>query len=121
LNQDQTDNSQSNPALGGSIVSVYATGEGQTNPPGVDGKPDDTPAPTPILQPVTATVGGMNAQIQYAGGVSGLVAGVLQVNVQIPPGLAPSSSVPLVLSIGGKTSQSDVTVAVGSSSAQAAK
>ena len=39
LNQDGTVNSASNPAPVGSYVSVYATGEGQTNPAGIDGKP----------------------------------------------------------------------------------
>ena len=74
-NQDGTVNSSSNPAPAGSIVFVYGTGEGQTNPSGADGKPDVSPAPTPVAQPgMTATIGGMNAQVLYAGGVPGLVA-----------------------------------------------
>ncbi len=40
VNQNQTVNAANNPAAIGSIVSVYATGEGQTNPAGVDGMPD---------------------------------------------------------------------------------
>ena len=36
---------------------------------------------------VTATVGGMNAVVSYAGGAPGFVAGVMQVNLQIPAGL----------------------------------
>ncbi len=112
VNQDGTINSESNPAAAGSIVFVYATGEGQTTPGGVDGKPADSPAPTPTGQPVTATVGGASAQVLYAGGVPGLVAGLLQVNVQLPAGVTLGSFVPIVLTIGGKSSQIGVTLAV---------
>ena len=112
MNQDGTVNSAANPAAVGSYVFVYATGEGQTTPGGIDGKPGDAPAPTPIAQPVTATVGGVNAQVQYAGGVPGLVAGVLQVNVLLPSGVATGTSVPVVVNIGGQGTQAGVTLAV---------
>lgn len=112
LNQDGTVNSAGNPAAVGSYVFVYATGEGQTAPGGIDGKPGDAPAPTPIAHPVTATVGGVDAQVQYAGGVPGLVAGVLQVNVLVPQGVATGDSVPIVLSMGGQSSQANVTLSI---------
>jgi uncharacterized protein (TIGR03437 family) len=118
VNQDGTVNSATNPASAGSIVMIFATGEGQTNPDGTDGKPDGFPAPTPIAQPVGATVGGLNADVQYAGGVPGLVAGFLQVNVRVPAAVPASSAVPVVLSIGGKSSQANVTLAVGPPSVQ---
>ena len=112
VNQDGTVNSAANPAAIGSYVSVYATGEGQTRPGGIDGKPGDTPAPTPIAEPVTATVGGLNAEVQYAGGVPGLLAGFLQVNVLIPQKIATGNSVPIVLNIGGHSTQTGVTLSV---------
>jgi uncharacterized protein (TIGR03437 family) len=118
VNQDGTVNTATNPASAGSIVMIFATGEGQTNPDGVDGKPDGFPAPTPIAQPVTATIGGVNAEVQYAGGVTGLVAGFLQVNVRIPSSVAASSAVPVIFSIAGQSSQANVTLAVGPPSAQ---
>ena len=111
VNQDGTVNSAANPAAAGSIVMIFATGEGQTNPDGTDGKPDGFPAPAPIA-PVSATIGGLNADVQYAGGVAGLVAGFLQVNVRLPSGVSTSSAVPVILSIGGKSSQANVTLAV---------
>jgi len=113
LNQDGTVNSTSNPAPAGSVVFIYATGEGQTNPPGVDGKPDDSPAPVPVAGPATATVGGVNADVLYAGGTPGLVAGVLQLNVRIPATVPPGGAVPGVFTVGGKPSQDGVTLAVG--------
>ena len=36
--------------------------------------------------------------------IPGLIAGVLQVNVQIPPGVAAGNGVPIVLNIGRQTS-----------------
>ena len=38
INQDSSPNSIHNGALPGSVVSIYATGEGQTNPSGVDAR-----------------------------------------------------------------------------------
>jgi len=102
---------ESAPASTGSIVVISATGEGQTDPPGVDGKPGDSPAPVP-LQPVTATIGGLDAQVMSAGGVPGLATGYLQVAVQIPDGTTPGDAVSIVLRIGEGTSQANVTLAV---------
>ena len=38
LNEDGTLNGPANPAAKGSVVVFYATGGGQTDPPGVDGE-----------------------------------------------------------------------------------
>jgi len=65
-----------------------------------------------VAQPVTATIGGINAYVQYAGGVPGLVAGVLQVNVLVPQGVASGGSIPVVLTVGGQSAQGGVTVAI---------
>ena len=111
VNQDGTVNSRSNPAAIGSIVSAYGTGEGQTNPAGIDGRVNPFPPPQPVLQPVTATVGNLPANVTYAGGTSGLVAGVLQVNIQLPQGVS-GDSVPIAITIGGVTSQGNVTLAI---------
>jgi uncharacterized protein (TIGR03437 family) len=112
VNQDGSINSASNPAAAGSTVLVYGTGEGQTNPAGVDGRPGDAPAPQPTAQPVTALVGGVAARVAYAGGVPGLLSGVIQFNVQIPQDSPAGSSTPIVVSLGGQPSQTGVTVAV---------
>ncbi len=103
--KDGTLNSASNPAKIGDYVSLYATGEGATNPGGSDGKLDTSLTPPKPVLPVTATVGGIAATVQYAGGVYGEVAGLMQVNVQIPAGVAPATLtpggyVPVVLTVG---------------------
>ncbi len=111
VNQDGSDNSASRPALPGSVVSFFATGEGQTSPEGVDGKMAGNPAPRPV-QTVTAFVDGRPAAVKYAGGIPGVVAGVMQVDVQIPEDTASGSAVPVSISIAGVASQT-VTIAVG--------
>jgi uncharacterized protein (TIGR03437 family) len=111
LNQDNSLNSAANPAPRGSIISLFATGTGQTDPPGIDGKPAAPPLPAPVLS-VTVEIAGAIAEILYAGGAPGLVAGVLQANVRIPEHAATGSAVPLVLRSGGAGSQPGVTIAI---------
>ena len=111
LNQNGTLNNVNNPAQIGSIVTLYATGEGQTSPGGVDGKTASAaPYPAPI-QPVSVTIGGFSAVVNYAGAAPTLVAGLMQINVQVPSGIAPGNSIPVVLTIGGVRSR-QVTIAV---------
>jgi uncharacterized protein (TIGR03437 family) len=111
LNQDGTVNSSSRPAPAGSVVTVYATGEGQTSPPGTDGKLANGPVyPAPKL-PVTVTIGGAQADVLYAGAAPTLVAGALQVNVRIPISVA-SGDNPVVITVGSAQSQPGITVAV---------
>jgi uncharacterized protein (TIGR03437 family) len=112
VNQDGSLNSAANPAKVGSFVSLYLTGEGQTTPAGVNGKLALAPPyPMPIL-PVTATVGGLSAVVNYAGAAPTSVAGLMQVNVQIPASVTPGSAVPVQVLVGGVAAQSGVTIAV---------
>ena len=67
--------------------------------------------PKPILN-VTATIGGVPAQVLYAGGATGMVAGAIQVNILVPAGAPSGPSVPIVITIGTATSQPGVTVAI---------
>jgi uncharacterized protein (TIGR03437 family) len=69
---------------------------------GVDGKPALAPLPQPIL-PMSVTIGGIPAEIQYTGGAHGPVAGVMQANVQIPGGVQPGGYVPVVLQVGDRS------------------
>lgn len=111
LNQDYSVNSAANPAGVGSVVMIYCTGEGQTRPAGVDGKPAAEPLPAPVL-PVRAWIGGKEAEVRYAGAAPDLVAGVFQVNARIPSGIAAGDAVPVVIKVGEFESQPGVTMAV---------
>jgi uncharacterized protein (TIGR03437 family) len=57
-------------------------------------------------------VGGITAQVEYAGEAPGIIVGVLQVNVVVPVGVNPGSAVSVDVTIGGATSKAGVTVAV---------
>ena len=114
VNQDGSVNGAASAADVGSVVSIYATGEGQTNPPGVNGR--ITPALTselalPLL-PVTAQIGGQKADVLYAGSAPGLAAGAMQVNVRIPPGTPKGAAVPVLITVGGLSSQPGVVLAI---------
>jgi uncharacterized protein (TIGR03437 family) len=110
LNQDSTVNSPDNPAERGSIIVIYATGAGQTDPPGADGLIPATVLPKPVL-PVSVQVGGAAALILYAGAAPDQISGVLQVNCRVPMASATGPAVPLVLTVGEATSP-PVTVAL---------
>jgi uncharacterized protein (TIGR03437 family) len=110
LNQDFTLNSQANPAARGSVIQIFATGQGLVpNAP-----PDGTPAPsspllsTPIapriningiftdeypLQPNDPPGGKF---IQFSG-LAPAEVGVWQINVQIPLGVVVGKQIPLVI------------------------
>ena len=111
LNQDSTVNSPSNPADMGSVVSVFATGAGQTDPPGMDGQVARPVLPVPLL-PVSIQIGGLDAPILYGGAAPGLVTGVLQVNALIPFGAPSGTAVPITLTVGPTSSPAGVTIAI---------
>jgi uncharacterized protein (TIGR03437 family) len=92
LNEDGSANSGANPAGRGSVVTIYGTGGGESDPALVDGEVLQNTLPK-ISLPVTVTFddgdedGGFpngKAEILYAGGAPGLVAGVFQINLRIP-------------------------------------
>ena len=111
VNQDGTINSPANPAVRGSVVSIYATGEGQTLPAGVTGSVTQSITRTPAL-PVTVTIGGAPATVQYAGSAPGEIAGLMQVNAVVPAGAPAGAAVAVSVSVGGVASQAGVTLAV---------
>src|ERR1019366_186980 len=111
VNQDNSLNTGGTPAKVGDVIVLFATGEGQTVPGGVDGKPAAVPLPQPNL-PVSVTIGGQTVKPLYAGGAPGEVAGVMQINVQIPIGIQTGNAVPVVVQVGNVSSQPGVTIAV---------
>jgi uncharacterized protein (TIGR03437 family) len=110
LNQDFSVNGASNPAAAGSVIQIFGTGGGAV----AGGATDGAPAPialSPLATQPTATIGGLNAPVQYAGSAPGLVNGVIQVNLTVPAGLTAGPQ-PVVLTFGTAKSQAGITVAV---------
>jgi uncharacterized protein (TIGR03437 family) len=117
-NQDYSVNGALNAAARGSVVMIYCTGGGVTNPASVDATltpiPSD-PAQLPWLTQkatVTVTIGGIPATVSYAGGAPGAVAGLTQINAQIPASVTPGSAVTIRVRIGVWQSQPGITIAV---------
>ena len=103
-NQDGTLNTSSNPAAAGSVLVLYATGLGQTDPPGQDGVRYGSLVLAETVAPATATIGGQTAQVIYAGSAPGQIAGVMQVEAVVPSG-AGTGPVAAIITVGGVTSQ----------------
>jgi uncharacterized protein (TIGR03437 family) len=116
LNQDYSLNVRLNPAARGSVIAIYLTGAGVTNPASVDGAVTGLTPPFPSLtQTVSVTMGGVPAQAQnivYSGAAPGSVEGLTQINVLIPATVTPGPTVPIVVTIGGVSSQTGITVSV---------
>jgi uncharacterized protein (TIGR03437 family) len=114
VNQNQTINGSSNPALKGTIISIYATGEGQLVPGVQTGCITGFAVlPKPVATPVTVTIGGQPATpTTYAGEAPGEVCGLLQINATVPTNIG-SGAQQVVLTIGNATNnQQNVTVFV---------
>ena len=118
LNQDGvTVNGLTTPEKRGNVIAIYMTGEGQTDPSGVDGAiiPGVVSALKKPLQSVTASIGGVAAEVVYAGSAPGLISGVMQVNLTIPLSAPVGGAIPVIITIGAAFTQSGanvVTVAV---------
>jgi uncharacterized protein (TIGR03437 family) len=114
LNQDGTTNSPSNPAPRGSVIQIFATGQGF-----VPGAPDDgigATSPTSVPTRTDVVIGACNVDdngcnageggghVKYSG-LNGYPGG-WQINVQIPQNVAPGGTVPLFVGLNGLYSTS---------------
>jgi uncharacterized protein (TIGR03437 family) len=90
------------PAKPGDIVSLFATGFGDTNPmvaPGALASGQAT-----ITEPVTVQIGGVTlatSDVLYAGLSPGSISGLYQFNVRIPS-TTPNGDVPVSITVGGQ-------------------
>jgi uncharacterized protein (TIGR03437 family) len=104
-NSDGTRNSPSNPARPGDFITIYGTGGGPTNPPGVTGAFWPSTGALPLLTlRVTVTIGSDNANVLYAGASPLSPSGIFQINALLPSSLPASAASPLVVSVGGVSS-----------------
>jgi uncharacterized protein (TIGR03437 family) len=110
LNQDSSANSFSDPAPAGSILMVYGTGFGATQPALLDGQIAGGPAA--LVLPVTATIGEVTATVFYAGAAPTQISGLTQINIQVPYGLPSDPNTPITLSIGSVNTPTGVTVSI---------
>ncbi len=85
INENGTINSAANPAARGSILVFFGTGEGVSG------------------APVSLTIGGVSAEILYAGPVLGYP-GLLQINARAPAGYVAPGTMEAVVTVGGISS-----------------
>lgn len=107
---DYSVNGPANPADRGSWIIVYMTAGGPTDPAGKDG---EIVSQLEALQlPVRAEIGGVTAQVSFAGSALGLVKGALQLNIRVPENAPIGDAVPLAIRVANVPAQDGVTVAV---------
>ena len=94
------------PAQPGETLELFASGLGATNPSVPAGILFSGSAP--LVDAATVTIGGVSAQVSYAGLVA---AGLYQLNVTVPN--LPAGDQPLLVAVDGAASQPGVFVAVG--------
>ncbi len=119
-------NASTTPANIGDTVILYLTGEGNYNlallagavvtntgfiiPSSLDPLPELSPLPSVMIGGVDASAG-----VAYAGPMVGGMLGLLQINVTVPTGSATGAAVPISVTIGGVSTQTDqpnVTLAI---------
>jgi uncharacterized protein (TIGR03437 family) len=124
LNQDSSINGSSNPAAVGTVITLYGTGQGQVNPPVLDGTASpSSPLATTVAVPTAngtacvtsqpsmcVAVGAAFGEVLYSGLAPGYI-GLWQINVRIPQGTTAGNAVGVRVLINGAPSNS-VTVAI---------
>ncbi len=101
---------QSRPAARGEYITIYCTGLGAvTNKPASGSAASANPMSW-TTAPLALALAGISAPVIFSGLAPGFV-GLYQVNAQVPEGVPAGSAIPVVLSIGGVSSNT-VTMAV---------
>ena len=100
-NADYSVNNADNPAAVDSYVVAYLTGSGQLDNAVASGAPAKANPISRPRGPVTATIGGVNADVAF-GGLTPDFVGLMQVNMKIPS-LAPGTY-PLVITVNSEKS-----------------
>jgi uncharacterized protein (TIGR03437 family) len=90
------------PITAGDVITIYASGLGAVSPPVPAGSPAPASPLSMTTNPITVTVGGMQAQVLFAG-LAPMFAQLYQVNFIVPTGVPPGNAV-LLLSASGQQS-----------------
>ena len=109
-------NAKATPVKLGDIVVLYLTGEGDYNLALTPRTGLIVPAslnPLPQVNPLpVVTIGGAAATVNYAGPLVGSILGLLQINAVVPATSTTGPAVPIVVTVGGNTTQSNTTISV---------
>jgi uncharacterized protein (TIGR03437 family) len=100
----------SNPLQAGDSILIRCTGLGAVTPPLPEGVAASSDSPPSTANSVALTIGGVNAQVGFAGLLPG-VAGVYQVQATVPDGVPSGGPAQFVLTVAGQAS-APVTAAI---------
>ena len=98
-----------NPARPGDTIQIFCTGLGTVEQQVETGAP--APSFSTVQLPVTVTIGGINAPVDFQGLAPGFV-GLYQVNAVVPAGVEPGDAIPLVLTQNGIVANPDLPVTI---------
>ena len=107
----ETQANQNSPATAGNPVVIYCVGLGAVSPSIAAGAVASGTTLSTANAPVTVTFGNQTVTAGFAGLTPGL-AGLYQVNVNVPPGVTLGNQVPVTISVGGKSSSSSIYMAI---------
>ena len=104
VNEDGSTNSVSNPAATGSVITLFATGEGLTTPRVPDGTILGNTLPRPVSEvlvyfSVSEDEWPVVGEVLSIGGVPGAVAGLLHVRVRLPRDIPETQALPVSLGV----------------------
>jgi uncharacterized protein (TIGR03437 family) len=91
------------PASAGDALVIYTEGLGGVNPAVAPGAAAPSKPLAKTTNKVTATIGGKAAKVAFSGLTPGFV-GLYQLNVTVPMGVSPGSSVPIVITAADQSS-----------------
>lgn len=109
LHPDFSPVTEFNPAVPGESIAFYVTGLGAVNPTAADGAAGPSGPLSLAIDGITASIGGLDAFVQYAGLAPGF-AGLYQVNVKIPAGSVNGSAAVAISGSDNYTSQTSVAI-----------
>ncbi len=110
LNDDGSRHGAGSPAARGSTVRFFGTGFGAVTPGPPLGELFNATDPPVITNPVAVTIGGSEADVEFAGGAPGML-GVYMLKARVPEELAPGPH-PVVLEVADVRSSQQVTLYV---------
>ena len=102
LNADGTLNDCTNPAIGGSVVTVFLDGLGQVTPSLATGAIAQAP-PVTLTPGVDAVDSNLAPVVSTTGSLPGSITGVAQVELKLPRSSGPLAPFPVRLTVVGKT------------------
>jgi hypothetical protein len=102
-------NTPENPAASGSVVVLFATGQGATSPASRTGAYPVDIFPAPVAA-VTLRISARPAELLFRGQAPGTA--VMPINARVPEGITPGSAAPVVLENGDARNQDGVPISI---------